>query len=97
MNTEVNTGQIVKDLKTVAHDADELIKATAGELSEKAREARSRLTAALERAKQTCQGWEEKAVERAKATDKVIHEHPYQSIGVAFAVGILLGVLISRK
>jgi len=33
----------------------------------------------------------------AKATDKVIREHPYESIGVAFGVGLLIGVLATRK
>ena len=40
---------------------------------------------------------EEKAVERAKVADKVIREHPYQTIGIAFALGVLLGVLVHRK
>lgn len=97
MSTNTNTDQIVKDLKTVARDAEELAKATAGEVSERARDARARLTAALETAKQTCQRWEEKSIEGAKATDKVIHEHPYPSMGVAFALGVLLGVLLTRK
>ena len=44
---------------------------------------------------------EEKAVERAKAADKVIRVHPYQSIGVtfgvAFGLGLLIGMLARRK
>jgi len=32
-----------------------------------------------------------------KATDRVVREHPYQSIGVAFGVGLLIGVLINRR
>ena len=48
------------------------------------------LKVALERA-------EEKAVERAKAADRVIREHPYQTIGVAFGLGLLIGVLVSRR
>jgi ElaB/YqjD/DUF883 family membrane-anchored ribosome-binding protein len=97
MSTQMNTEQLVKDLKSVARDAEELVKSTAGEVSERAREARVRLAAAIETAKQTCQRWEEKAVEGAKATEKVIGEHPYESMGVAFALGVLLGVLVTRK
>jgi len=97
MNTETNTEQIVKDLKAVARDAEELVRATAGEVSEKARDARARLSAAVEKAKLNCQQWEEKALQGAKATDKVIREHPYESIGVAFGVGVLLGVVLSRR
>lgn len=97
MNTAASTEKIVNDLKVVAHDAEELIRATASEVSERARDARAQLTIALETAKQTCQRWEEKARDGATATGKVVHQHPYQSIGVAFAIGLLLGVLVKGK
>jgi ElaB/YqjD/DUF883 family membrane-anchored ribosome-binding protein len=73
------------------------MKATAGDLSEKAKEARSRLAAALESAKETCETLQEKAMAGAKATDRAIREHPYQSIGIAFGVGLLIGVLAGRR
>ena len=92
-----STERLVTDLKTAAHDAEDLLKASAGEVSEKAREARARLTAALERAKEACGCLQEKAVAGAKVTDKVIRDHPYQSIGIAFGIGILIGVLVTRK
>ena len=40
---------------------------------------------------------EEKAVERAKAADRVIRSHPYQTIGIAFGIGLLVGFLARRK
>jgi ElaB/YqjD/DUF883 family membrane-anchored ribosome-binding protein len=40
---------------------------------------------------------EEKAVEQAKAADRVIRDHPYQTIGLAFGLGLLIGVLARRK
>jgi ElaB/YqjD/DUF883 family membrane-anchored ribosome-binding protein len=40
---------------------------------------------------------EEKTVERAKAADRVVREHPYPTIGVAFGVGLLIGVLAARR
>ena len=40
---------------------------------------------------------EEKAVERAKAADKVIRTHPYQTIGIAFGLGLLVGFLARRR
>lgn len=51
----------------------------------------------MEQLKGMFQRAEEKAVERAKAADKVIREHPYQTIGIAFGLGVLLGVLARRK
>ena len=39
----------------------------------------------------------ETAVERARAADKVIRDRPYQTIGLAFGLGLLIGVLARRK
>ncbi len=94
---EVTRQKLVADFKVVLRDAEALIKATAGELGEKSKEARARLMDALEVAKVTCHKLEEKAVAGAKATDKIIREHPYQSIGLAFGLGLLIGVLVNRK
>ena len=95
--TELNTDKLVTDLKRVVHDSEELLRATAGVAGDKAHEVRERLSAALEAAKRSCHRIEEKAIEGAKATDRVIREHPYESIGVAFGVGLLLGVLMTRR
>ena len=40
---------------------------------------------------------QEKAVERAKAADRVIRDHPYQTLGLAFGLGLLIGVLAVRR
>jgi len=40
---------------------------------------------------------EQAAVERAKAADRVVRDHPYQTIGLAFGLGLLIGVLARRK
>jgi len=39
---------------------------------------------------------EQKAAERARAADKVVRDHPYQTIGIALGVGVLLGMLARR-
>ena len=97
MTTEQANARLASDLKAVVRDAEELLKATAGQVGEKVAELRSRLAAALESAKATCHRLEEKTVVAAKATDRTIREHPYESIGIAFGVGLLLGVLVARK
>ena len=83
-------------LKTVTEDAENFVRETGSGLSEKAREARARLAASLASAKAGLSRLNEKAVEGAKATDRVIRANPYQSIGVAFGIGILIGVLVTR-
>lgn len=94
---EVNMEKLAADFKVVLNDAEAMLKATAGDLGDKAREARARLASSLQSARAGMHRLEEKAVEGAKATDKLIREHPYQSLGIAFAAGLLIGVLVSRK
>jgi ElaB/YqjD/DUF883 family membrane-anchored ribosome-binding protein len=40
---------------------------------------------------------EQKTVERAKAADRVVRDHPYPTIGLAFGLGVLIGILARRK
>jgi ElaB/YqjD/DUF883 family membrane-anchored ribosome-binding protein len=84
-------------IKSVTDDAENFVRETGSGLSEKAREARARLAASLASAKAGLSKLNEKAVEGAKATDKVIRANPYQSIGIAFGLGILIGVLVTRN
>src|SRR5437870_4691472 len=94
---EVTKEKLINDIKVVVRDAEALLRATAGDLSEKTKEARARLMSALESAKDSCHKLEEKALAGARATDKIIREYPYQSIGIAFKIELLIGVLVNRK
>ena len=93
--------RVMADLQTLTRDAEDLLKATAGDVGEKAKEARTRVAAALERAKTSCLHLQEQTLAATKAAakkaDTVIRDHPYESIGVAFGVGLLIGVLVTRK
>jgi ElaB/YqjD/DUF883 family membrane-anchored ribosome-binding protein len=71
--------------------------ATADVAGDKVAEARRRLAAALDSGKRIFGRVKEKAVEGAKATDEVVHEHPYQAIGIALGVGALIGFLAARR
>jgi ElaB/YqjD/DUF883 family membrane-anchored ribosome-binding protein len=95
--TELNTDRLVADLKRIVHDSEELLHATKDVAGEKASAVREQLNDALDAAKRSCRRLEEKAIEGAKVADRTIREHPYQSIGVAFGVGLLIGVLVTRK
>ncbi|HZO84489.1 MAG TPA: DUF883 family protein [Verrucomicrobiae bacterium] len=90
------TDKLIKDLRLVAQDAEDLIRATAGEVNEKTKQARARLVQTLEKAKETAQELQVKVGEKAKVADEVIREHPYESMGVAFGLGLLLGVIVNR-
>src|SRR4051812_11429999 len=85
--------RVMEDLKSLVRDSELLLKATAGDLNEKAKEARARVTAALERAKVTCDSLQVQAAEKTKAVakeaDTLIRNHPYESLGVALGVGLI--------
>ena len=83
--------------ENLMEDTQELLDATAHIAEEKVVEARKRLAAALERGKEVWNDVQEKAIAGAKATDTVIRDNPYQSIGIAFGVGALIGFLLSRR
>ena len=95
--TQEITDRLVTDLKRIVTASEELLHETKDAVGDKAQEVRERLTDAMESAKRACHRLEEKAIEGAKATDRTIREHPYQSIGVAFGLGLLIGVLVTRK
>ena len=85
------------DIGTLAEDARALMTATADVAGEKVSEARKRLAAALENSKELYGRVRDKTVETARAVDETVHEHPYQAMGLAFGVGILVGVLVTRR
>ena len=88
--------KLAENLHSVTEDAENFVRETGHGLSEKAKEARARLAASLASSRQGLNKLNEKAIAGAKATDKVIRDNPYQSIGVAFGLGILIGVLVTR-
>jgi ElaB/YqjD/DUF883 family membrane-anchored ribosome-binding protein len=99
--TQLARERVMTDLRTLARDAEDLLKATAGDATDKVKEVRARLTSALERARASCDELQAQGIESARAAarraDETIRSHPYESIGVAFGVGVLLGVLIKRS
>jgi ElaB/YqjD/DUF883 family membrane-anchored ribosome-binding protein len=94
---EASTERLLRDLQNVVRDGEDLLRAGVQDLSEKGVAAREKLAAALEVAKETRRRLEERAVASAKATDKLLREYPYQSLGAAFGIGLIIGVLANRR
>jgi len=98
---EVTKAQLMKDLKVVVNDAEELLKATANHSGEKLAEIRAKtehsLKAMKERLEETEMHILARSKEAAKATDEYVHENPWQSIGVSAAIGMVIGLLIGRR
>ncbi len=78
-------------------DAQALLAATAHVAEEKVIEARKRLTAAIEKGKETWNNVQEKAIAGARATDQVIRDNPYKALAVALGVGAIIGYLLRRR
>ena len=57
----------------------------------------AKLESVIEKAKEVCERLQNQTTAAAKATDKAIREHPYQAVGIAFGVGVLLGVLVVQS
>lgn len=93
--------QLLADLKQIGRDTEALFKAATGEAGEKMKEIRSRLVPALESAKTACAKFgeevQERTIQTARSTDRLIRQHPYEAIGLGFGVGLFVGVLVGRR
>jgi ElaB/YqjD/DUF883 family membrane-anchored ribosome-binding protein len=100
-NTENARERLVDDLAAVLAEAEEMLKRAAAETGDKARDLRSQVETNLLRAKLRLQEIEGEAVDHAKAaaraTDDYVHGHPWQAVGIAAAVGLVVGLLMNRR
>ena len=94
---EVAVEKLVQDLKAVVRDGEELLRAGARDLSERSIAARERLGSALESAKATQRKLQDQAVSQAKMADRMVRDYPYQALGVAVGLGLLVGILAGRR
>jgi ElaB/YqjD/DUF883 family membrane-anchored ribosome-binding protein len=93
LSQDVTTEKLVEDLQLLVSDAEQLVKVAGGNLGEKSK---AELNSALERIKAGCRKMEVKVASGAQRANLVIREHPYQSMGVALGLGVLIGILVKR-
>ena len=93
--------QLVADLRTLAADAEELVKATAAQTGERIAEARGKIQKSVADLKPQLVQAQAVLTEKTKAAattaDAVVRENPWAAVGVAAGVGVLLGLLIGRR
>lgn len=102
---QASAEKLKEDLRHLSQSLEELVAATAGETSSEIRELRERARARLEetrarlaeRGSELYQQASETLRSTAQQTEGYVREHPWTSIGLGAAVGMLIGLLISRR
>ena len=97
----VSKEKLMEDLRMVVADAEELLKATTNQAGEQIAAVRAKANDSVRVAKARLAEAQGSAIERiklaAQTPDNYVHEKPWQSVGIAATVGILIGVLIGRQ
>jgi ElaB/YqjD/DUF883 family membrane-anchored ribosome-binding protein len=97
----VSKDKLVQDLKIVISDAEDLLRATASTAGERVVAAREKVQDSLERAKLKLAEVEDILIDRSKeaarATDEYVRDNPWRAVGIAAGIGVIIGMLISRR
>jgi ElaB/YqjD/DUF883 family membrane-anchored ribosome-binding protein len=98
---EVTKEKLMQDFRVVVNDTEELLRATAGIAGDKVSVARERIQEDLAAAKVRLVAAEEavfaKTKQAARATDEYVHENPWKAIGIGAGIGLIVGMLMSRR
>ncbi len=93
--------KLMDDLHQSIADAEEMLKITANQAGEGAVQLRERVRDRMSKAKVELQHLQQASIDKAKAaghaTDVFVHENPWKSIGIAAGLGLVVGLLISRR
>ncbi|SNU82758.1 membrane protein [Pandoraea sputorum] len=89
------------DIKSVLADAEDLLKQAANTTGERASELSDKALTLLKQAKEKASDVQvvvvEKSKKAARATDDYVHDHPWQAVGIAAGIGVVIGLLLNRK
>lgn len=96
-STDEAMSRLRADLRTLIHDTEDLLRSTAHQTGEQAERLRARLDAALQSAKTSFHSLEQRALAASRAADDAVRTHPYATVGMAFAAGLALGVVLGRR
>jgi ElaB/YqjD/DUF883 family membrane-anchored ribosome-binding protein len=97
----IGTETLMRDMRAVIVDAEDLLQATAAQTGERVEKVRAKaeesLRAARERLEDAGYRVEARVREAAADVNDQVHAHPWSTAGVAAGVGLLLGILIGRR
>ena len=98
---QINSENLIGDFKALMADAEDLIKATASHNDGPLGEIRSKAMETLNSAKESLSSVEGTVTEKAKIvaerTDEFVHRNPWEAVGVAAGIGLLVGLFIRRR
>lgn len=98
VETAPSPRELVENLREMIDEAEHMIVQTAShQMDETVEELREQLQERLDRLKATYQGAEDRVISAATAADQSIRQNPYQSLGIAAGVGVIIGLLLNRK
>ncbi|WP_150739429.1 DUF883 family protein [Pandoraea anapnoica] len=96
-----NKEKFMTDIKSVLADAEDLLKQAANTTGERASELSDKALTLLKQAKEKASDVQvvvvEKSKQAARATDDYVHDHPWQAVGIAAGIGVVIGLLLNRK
>ncbi|SDF06464.1 YqjD family protein [Pseudomonas seleniipraecipitans] len=99
--TPANKEELLEEFQALVRDTETLLQHSASLVGDQAEELRAQIRESLGRARSTLKNTEESVVLRGKAavgaTEDYVQTHPWQTIGIAAGIGILVGMLISRR
>jgi ElaB/YqjD/DUF883 family membrane-anchored ribosome-binding protein len=100
MTDDRSRENILDEFSGMLGEAEDMLKRAADETGDKARDLRSQVETKLLHAKLRLQELQGQAVDQAqqaaRATDDLVHDYPWQAIGIAAAVGFVAGLLMNR-
>ena len=101
MAQQLSASQLIDDLTAVIKDAESLLRVTAAQTGDKVEEIRARAEETVKNAKARLGEVEEQALERAREfagdADEYVRGNPWQAVGIAAGIGILIGMLMTRR
>ena len=94
ISEEASLEKLVDDLMLLVQGADEFAQAAGVTLGP---QPKAEITTRLERLRESCRRVKHQAIVGARATDKLLRQHPYSSLGLVFAAGVLAGMLLNDR
>lgn len=98
---QIHSEDLISDFKALMADAEDLIKATGSHEDGSLGAIRLKALDTLNNAKDTLSSVEGTLIDKAKVVaegaDDFVHRNPWEAVGVAAGLGLLIGLFIRRR